>query len=441
MLAACTGSNRSIPAVQPQLLDGPASGAGAQPAGRIKHIIIIIQENRTFDNLFMGFPRTDAPAYGYQGTKRIPLQPLGLAQGGFIDNKWQAALNAWDNGKMDGFGGANTYGQSATLPYAYVPRNEIAPYWTLAKHYVLADRMFPTEHGASFSAHLDLIDGNTQLEPHRLAEADPPSGSYWGCNAAAGTRTFVVNQNRQETSNGPFPCFSQFETMADTLDAAHVSWRYYAPAVGTEGDVWSTFNEIQQVYRGSDWQNVVTPETTVLTDLKRANFPNVVWVVPDYQNSDHQGNHSDTGPSWVASVVNAVGKSRYWRSSAIFLLWDDWGGFYDNVAPPQLDYLGLGIRVPCIVISPYSRIAKGKKAGYVSHTTYEFGSILKFVETTFHLRTLGTLAQGYTDARANSMDDVFDFSQRARTFRTISAKYPEEYFLHETPSLKPPDDY
>jgi phospholipase C len=440
LLAACTGSNRPMPAIQSQLPDVAGARVSGAAGKYIKHIIVIIQENRTFDNLFRGFPRANAPAYGYQGAKRILLKPLRLTDGGFIDNKWQSTLAAWDNGKMDGFGGPNPYGQPIDLPYAYVPKNEIGPYWTLASRYVLADRMFPTQLGASFSAHLDLIDGNTQLKPGRMAEADPPAGSFWGCNAAVGTRSFVVDRARQESNDGPFPCFTHFKTLADTLDAAHTSWRFYAPAVGVEGEVWSTFAEIRQVYYGRDWDNVVSPETTVLTDLKNGNFPGVVWVVPDYNNSDHQGSHSDTGPSWVAAIVNAVGESEYWRSSAIFLVWDDWGGFYDNVPPPQLDYLGLGIRVPCLVISPYSRIAKGKKEGYLSHTTYEFGSILKFVEETFNLPPLGTEAEGYTDVRAKSLDDTFDFNQKPRSFTPIPAKYPASYFLEEKPSLKPPDD-
>ena len=223
IVAACAGSNRSIPTALPESLDVAGSNLSGSPAGRIKHVIIIVQENRTLDNLFSGFSGADAPSYGYQGAKRIRLKPVGLAQGGFIDNKWEAALAAWDGGKMDGFGGGNSYGEPTTFTYAYVPRNEIEPYWTLAKRYVLADRMFPTELGASFTAHLDLIDGNTQIKPQRLAEADPPAGSFWGCNAVVGTRSFVVNPRRKEFNNGPFPCFAQFETMADTLDAAHLS--------------------------------------------------------------------------------------------------------------------------------------------------------------------------------------------------------------------------
>ncbi len=126
--------------------------------------------------------------------------------------------------------------------------------------------------------------------------------------------------------------------------------------------------------------------------------------------------------------MNAVGQSSYWNSSAIVVVWDDWGGFYDHVAPPQLDYTGLGFRVPMIVVSPYA------KAAYVSHTQYEFGSILKFVEDTFSLGSLGT-----SDSRATSIGDVFNFKSRARKFKPIEAEFSKSYFLHEKPSNMPVD--
>ena len=217
------------------------------------------------------------------------------------------SVGRWKDGS---FRQRDLYGQPPTFPYAYVPRSEVKPYWEMAEHYVLADRMFPTEFGSSFTAHLDLIAANTQLEPGELAEVDYPPGGDWGCEAAVGTKSEVVNAERVQSYNGPFPCFTQFRTMADTLDAAHVSWRYYAPSLGTfGGDLWSAFTAIKNVYEGPDRNNVVSPETTVLTNLKGKGFPNVVWVVPDYQNSDHAGSGSDTGPSWVASIVNAVGAS------------------------------------------------------------------------------------------------------------------------------------
>src|SRR6185312_8626579 len=154
---------------------------------------IVVQENRTFDNIFSGFPGADAPGHGYLGAKKVKLKPVRLENPGQIDNRWPYAIAAWDNGKMDGFGNIFTYGKPPTFPYAFVPRDETAPYWTMASRYTLADHMFATEFGPSFTAHLDLIDGNTMLRPGKLAEADYPPNWVWGCNASAGTVSDVVD--------------------------------------------------------------------------------------------------------------------------------------------------------------------------------------------------------------------------------------------------------
>jgi phospholipase C len=224
--------------------------------------------------------------------------------------------------------------------------------------------------------------------------------------------------------------------MADTMDPAGVSWKYYAPqTVGCSGAcdagglIWSEFDAISNVRYGPDWsRNVIYPQTTVLNDAANGTLPQVAWVVPDWKDSDHALSNSDTGPSWVAAVVNAIGNGPEWKSTAIVVLWDDWGGWYDDAPPPQLDWEGLAIRVPAIIISPYARKA------YIAHTQYESGSVLKFMEEVFGLPSLGG-----NDQRANAFDDSFDFSQRPRTFRTIPAKYPPPYFLRESPSLRAPD--
>ena len=156
-------------------------------------------------------------------------------------------------------------------------------------------------------------------------------------------------------------------------------------------------------------------------------------MTPSKDDSDHPHYHSDQGPSWVASVVNAVGESSYWPTTAIVVLWDDWGGWYDNAVPPQLDYRGLGVRVPCLIISPYA------KTNYVSHVQYEYGSILHFIEEVYGLGPIGPASQGYTDRRAASLDDAFDFTQNPRPFSAIPTKYPTEHFLHEPPSNDPID--
>ena len=154
----------------------------------------------------------------------------------------------------------------------------------------------------------------------------------------------------------------------------------------------------------------------------------MTWVTPTCANSDHSSCYSTTGPDWVAAVVNAIGESPFWTNTVIFVMWDEWGGWYDHVKPPYVDYDGLGFRVPLLVISPYA------KRGYVSHVQYEHGSLLKFVEDRFGLARLAA-----TDARANSLEkDCFDFSQPPRLFQPIPTNMRPADFERE-PNQRPPD--
>ena len=448
-LAVAVASGCSSPAT--------ATGPGALPAapavrtdpaalsaGRyIKHVVIVIQENRSLENFFAGWPGADAPmSGGYKACKTCAPRQLSLHQTNFkgtdLVHSYQGAMVSIDGGTMDGFGlpllGANR--PTGTVAYAYVAHNLIAPYRTMASEYTLADHMFPDELGASFTGHLNAIAGTTDLTPIK-ALVDMPTSGPWGCDAPEGTETWTVDPTRTVRLNGPFPCLSQFRTMADTLDAAQVSWKYYEPQVNGGQGSWSAFDAIENVRYGPDWDRSVlaaTPQTLALTDPAQGKLPSVAWVTPDFHDSDHLNSQSDTGPSWVAAVVNAVGKSPNWSSTAIVVVWDDWGGWYDNAKPPNLDFRGLGIRVPCLIISPYAR------KHYVSHTVYEFSSILKFVEQTFRLPPLGPTSAGYTDTRANSIVDSFDFTQAPRKFVQIPAKYPTSYFLTKAPSYLPLDD-
>jgi len=433
--AGCAGVSTSPIALEPSFAQTRSSPVGHY----IKHVVIVIQENRSFDNLFHGYPKARSANFGFDHTgKKIPLYPTTL-RGHEISHTFANAVGDWDNGKMDGFDLPllNGYSTVGTYPYAYIKRKAIEPYWIMAQRYVLADKMFPTMFGPSFTAHLDLIAGTANLESD-ISEADFPVGVPAGCDAPTGTFSFQIDAYRTR-SIGPFPCFTQFRTLADTLDAAKVSWKYYAPPLDTgAGKIWTAFDAIKHVRSGPDWKrNVVSPQTRFLTDAANGKLPAVSWVIPDLVDSDHVSNLPQHGPSWVSAVVNSVGKGPDWNSTAIFVVWDDWGGWYDSVPPPQLDFRGLGIRVPCIIISPYA------KRGYVSHTQYEFGSILKFVEEAFDLPSLASQAfgSGYTDARANSMDDTFDFARAPRSFQPIPAPLPRSFFLTEKPSLEAPDPY
>jgi phospholipase C len=166
-----------------------------------------------------------------------------------------------------------------------------------------------------------------------------------------------------------------------------------------------------------------------MTDISNGTLPAMSWVIPDAINSDHPGYASDKGPSWVTNIVNAVGSSSYWNSTAIIVVWDDWGGFYDSVAPSVRDTQGgPGFRVGMIVASPYV------PPNEISHTVYGFGSIIKFIEQVWNLGSLGT-----TDETSTSISNMFVFTQKPRSFKAIPAKYSRSFFLRQKPSGLPVD--
>jgi len=427
VLAHCAGARSDSPSVLPETV-GNAQPA-VPPIGKyIKHIVIIVQENRSFEDFFAGYPGADAPMYGnYKNpatgvVSKVPLKPVGFLNVPDILHTWQSGLANYDGGAMDGF---------QSRAYAYVPRPLVAPIWKMAQSYALADRFFATEFGASFTAHLDLVAGTTNLSP-TTAEINYPDGA-WRCNAVAGTTSTIVN-SQGVISTGPFPCFTQFNSIAQVLDKAGVSWKFYNAVLGPTIR-WDPFDSIKYVWDGPDeTRNIIQPQQQVILDAQKNALPAVSWVTPDYYDSDHAGNDHDTGPSWVAAIVNAIGESPEWNSTAIFITWDDWGGWYDDAVPPQLNFVGLGERVPLLMVSPYA------KKGYVSHTLLEFASTLKFIEQTEHLPVIGPPSFGYTDTRAASPLDMFDFTQKPRAYTKIPAKYPLSYFLNEKPSMKAPDD-
>ncbi|HYL27700.1 MAG TPA: alkaline phosphatase family protein [Candidatus Nitrosotalea sp.] len=472
LAAACSsnaGNTGGPPPVSPQHIGGHRGGVQSPRRQKISHIVVIIQENRSFENLFAGYPGANAPLTGCasptpggtsaprlpaavrpftasspspspspssspcpSGDAVVPLQQVTFQNNHDIKHDWDSSLVDWNNGAMDGFSAWGvSHGQY--IAYTYIEPSEVVPYWTMAQQYVLADEMFPTEFGGSFTGHLTLVAGTDDIKLPGRAEVNFPSVAPDDCDSPPGTKSSYVAASpyrKLHPWQGGFPCFDQFNTIAQVLDAAKISWKIYATKVLNAG-FWEPFEAIKYVRYGPDWpSNISAPQTNVLTDAATGALPSVSWVTPSKADSDHPVAHSDQGPSWVASVVNAIGESKYWPNTAIIVVWDDWGGFYDGAPPPQLDYRGLGIRVPCLIISPYA------KQGYVSHVQYEYGSILRFIEETYGLTpgAIGPTAQGYTDARAASLDDAFDFTQQPRKFVPIGSKYPLKHFLHERPS-------
>lgn len=428
-LSGCANAPRDA---LPSRADSRPSAVRAASSGKIEHVIIVVQENRSFDDLFQGYPGADTAASGKDSKgKTIALHAVSLARRYDIDHSAQAMFEACDGTgespgtkcRMDAFDLERSLGGPRDPQYAYVPHDESKPYFDMAREWVLADRMFQSQIDESFAAHQYIIAGQAQ------SSVDAPFLPEWGCSG--GRRNFVETILPGRSFGSPQrPCFD-YTTLGDELDEANLTWRFYTSRIADPADgVWSGYQAIAHIRYGPDWKkDVVTPQKRFLTDVAAGTLANVTWITPTCEESDHVNCGGGLGPSWVTTIVDAVGASKFWSSTAIFVLWDDWGGLYDHVAPPHLDDDGLGFRVPLLVISPYA------KSNFVSHVRYEHGSILRFAEDAFGL---GRMAA--SDSRANSpADDCFDFSKPPRKFVPIRAPRDRTFFLNRRDDLRAPD--
>jgi phospholipase C len=369
---------------------------------KIQHIVFIIKENRSFDNYFGTFPGADGATSGLISTGQlIPLGHTPDRTSRDLGHEWEDTHVAIDEGKMDRFDlvqGGNVNGD--LLSMSQFEDFDIPNYWRYAEHFVLADHMFGSFAGPSFPNHLYTVaaqSGGVISNPNSLS---------WGCDASETTTAEVMNANGDTTRQ--FPCF-EFPTVADKLEAANVSWRFYAPVRGQPGYIWSTLNAIGHIRKSQLWTERVMNDAQFLADASSGSLPAVSWLVPDFPVSDHPtrplpgssgGISACEGENWTVEHINAIMQGGSWPSTVIVLVWDDFGGFYDHVPPPKVDTFGLGPRVPMIVLSPYV------KEGTVSHTVYEFASVLQFIETRYRLKALTS-----RDVEANSLLDMFDFEQ------------------------------
>jgi phospholipase C len=429
--SGCSGSGASIPHSAPasQQQSNPASigSSPSIPPGAIQHVVIIIQENRSFDNLFQGYPGADTSPTGKDSHgNTITLQSTPFEAGYDIIHDFSNFVRAYDNGKMDGFDTESITGGHTGYPnpqYGYVPAVETRLYVAMAQQYVLGDRMFTSNLDGSFVSHQYAIAAQAQ------SAVDYPT-TWWGCDGGPSDTITTLTQQRLV---GPTEaaCFD-YTTLADEMDKKKLTWRSYTPGfANTKGGIWNSFQAVNHIRHGPEWAtNVISPETKILQDIPAGTLANLTWVVPSFANSDHAGVDTPTGgPNWVASIVNAIGTSQFWNSTVIFVFWDDWGGWYDHVPPPQLDYDGLGIRVPLLCISPYA----GK--GVVSHVQYETGSLLHFVEGTFGLPYLAA-----SDKRSTSAGVGCLRTSKPRPFVPFATTTSPQDFLHQRASNRGPDD-
>jgi phospholipase C len=409
LLAGCSPAGNTT-TVTPQAVQRRAA------ASPIKHVVFIVQENRSFNNLFLGFPHAYTQNYGYDTNgNKITLQAADLATEYDIDHSSTAYFTACDGTgslpgtdcKMDGWNNEIvTLHAPKNAPYGYVPRTEIKPYWQMAREYVLSDNTFASNLDGSFVSHQYAV---AAFAAHTV---DGPAGP-WGCEGGKNDTVMRLTKGRTYGSR-IVTCFD-FDTLAGAADRAGLSWRYYAGGIYDDGGLWSAYQADRKIFHGPDWKaDVISPPAQFLTDIGNGALANVTWITPNYATSDHAGLRASDGPAWVASLVNAVGKSPYWKSTAIFIMWDDWGGWFDPAPPIYADYDGLGFRVPLLIVSPYA------KQSYVTHVQYETSSVVRYIEDNFGLPQM---APG--DTRANDpAADAFDYTQKPRPFKKITGGKP-----------------
>ena len=372
----------------------PAAPPGLE---KIQHFVFIMQENRSFDHYFGTYPGAEGippgvcvpnPGGGPCVAPSHDAQPVN--QGGA--HNWADALNCIDGGLMDGFIAGSAQKPGDVM--GWHDSREISNYWNYARLYVLQDRLFESITSYSLPAHLYMLAAQ--------------SGGYIG-------------------TGQPQPQSYSFSEITQLLGSGKIDWRYYVnrgPTAGAaDGGVanvdadettysfWNPLPAFPAVKNDPTQFGRLTDATQFYTDAQTGKLPQVSWIIPNSGLSEHPPASIATGMNYVTGLVNAVMNSPEWNSTAIFIAWDDWGGFYDHVDPPKVDQYGLGIRVPGLVISPYAR------QGYVDHKTYSFESWLKLIEERF-----GVMPMTGRDNTANDMTDAFDFTQQLRPPVLMNAK-------------------
>ena len=369
---------------------------------KIKHVVVVMQENRSFDQYFGTFHGADGiPAAAGQfiggvadsktGLCDLPYHNSNLSNGGGPHSQANASADI-DGGRMDGFvaqvegaprctnplsPACSNSGGSVPDVMGYHDAREIPNYWTYAQRFTLQDHMFEPNASWSLPQHLFMVSGWSAS----CTTVDQPSS----CT------NNIETPQQIRIGHDPYA----WTDLTYLLHKHGVSWGYYV-APGTQPDCQDdsvlTCNPKPQKYSTPDIWNPLPGFTTVRQDGELNNIqsidnfsaaalkgtlPAVSWVVPDGVHSEHPPAKVSDGQSYVTKLVNSVMKGPDWSSTAIFLAWDDWGGFYDHVVPPQVDGNGYGLRVPGIVISPYAR------QGFIDSQTLSFDAYLKFIEDDF----------------------------------------------------------
>jgi phospholipase C len=442
VLILVSGSARAVPAV---------SGIHT-----IRHVIVIMQENRSFDSYFGTFPGADG----------IPMRD-GVAQVCVPDKETKTCVRPFhdtndedtggphgakaadldiDGGKMDGFvevmqGAQRTGGCPTDIPtcvvkghettvMGYHTAQELPNYWAYARNFVLQDHMFAPVRSWSLPTHLYMV---SEWAADCATVGDPasckPERAYF--KEADFPRDLFTKDKPQAAGHPDYP----WTDLTYLLHANHVSWAYYVmdglepdcendqsscnlqPQSARTPGIWNPLPSFDDVKQDGQLSNI-KDTSLFFSDLRDGTLPAVSWVTPGNRYSEHPPGRVSAGQAYVTGIINAVMRSRYWNSTAIFLSWDDWGGFYDHVAPPNVTYFGYGPRVPGIVISAYAR------KGYIDHQTLSHDAYVKFIEDDFLAgQRLDPKTDGRPDPRSEVAENApqlgdlrndFDFTQPPR---------------------------
>ena len=429
-----TGRKPAAPSPASTTEAGPAPTPAPAVTGKIQHVVVIMQENRSFDSYFGTYPGADGIPPGVcvpnaaGGCDKPYHNPADVTGGG---PHGQAAATAdIDGGKMDGFvksatnaaKGCSDVNNPACANGAtpdvlgWKDARDIPNYWAYAQNYVLEDRLFEPNASWSLPAHLFLVSEWSAACPRKgdpsscksalQAPAQPPAADYPWTDL-----TYLLHKN--SVSWGYYVVDG---TEPDCQDDSAVSCAPVKQNAKTPG-IWNPLPSFDTVKDDGEAANVQSV-SNFYAHAMAGTLPAVSWVVPSNPVSEHPPGAVSAGQAYVTSLVNAVMRGPDWSSTAIFVAWDDWGGFYDHVPPPAVDANGYGLRVPGLVISPYA------KKGYIDHQTLSFDAYAKFIEDTFlGGQRLDPATDGRPDPRPGVREDApqlgdlsaaFDFTQKPR---------------------------
>jgi phospholipase C len=393
--------------------------------GPIKHIVFIVKENRTFDNYFGRYPGADGATSGKAlvngHTKSVRLTPALDVQTHDLGHGFGSGIRAIDGGRMDGF---NTVtGGRSLAGYTQFARRSLPHYWKYADRFVLADHFFTSMFGPTSPEHLytiaagskGIVDNPQNSTPEKWYCDDPSdTAPHFISHLSASTKKKIMRWEDHIQDNFPVNlykiarywkklrlCFD-LKILPDELNTAGISWKYYANL----DNFMNIMQAIKHVRFGPDWKKVQPPEQ-FLADIEGQRLPTVSWINPPGPYQEHPGTAESVcaGENWTVQYLNAIQRSPYWKSTAVVIVWDDFGGFYDHVIPPHYDIMGTGPRTPALIVSPWTRSGSNPLGGAIDHHTYEFSSVLRLIEGIFGLDPLTE-----RDRNADPLSGAFDFS-------------------------------